>query len=167
MPSTWCRNSSVRAANSSAVICCLRCALVRVNLIMPNHIMGFIATYTGSISYHLAPKVGVQRAIVVVVLEKLAKHQDINGHGVLRVVIVVEIGVAIFVAKPVDNQAVERAEEPMQRQQQELPPSCGKKCIKATNKPAHKIREKRDSMNCSTLPQVGYPPLNLSSTSTT
>lgn len=54
--------------------------------------------------------------LVVVVLEQFSQHQDIQKQGVLGLVIVVKVGIAILVPTPVDNGAMNRAHQKVDRE---------------------------------------------------
>ena len=81
---------------------------------------------------HLEPffcKIGSVGTLVVIVLEELAHHQEIEREGVLTMIVVVEIGVAVFMTAPIDDGAMNGPHEKMHRQQQEEPPVCGENDI--------------------------------------
>ena len=61
-------------------------------------------------------KIGVVGALVVIILKKLTHHQEIEGKGILAMVIVVVIGITIFMTAPVDQRAVDGAHEKMDGQ---------------------------------------------------
>lgn len=52
----------------------------------------------------------------MVVLHQLSHQENIDGYGVLAMVVVVVIGVAIFMTAPVDQRAVHGAHEEMNGQ---------------------------------------------------
>lgn len=65
---------------------------------------------------HLKPFVPKIRAVwiaMVIILEKFAKHQEIKWRCILGLVVIVEIGIAVFVATPVDYSAMQRAHQVM------------------------------------------------------
>jgi hypothetical protein len=67
-------------------------------------------------------EVGVIGTFVMIVLEKLAHHQKVHGQTVFAMVMIVEIGVAVFMSAPVDDGAVDGPHEKMDGQQEEEPP---------------------------------------------
>lgn len=75
-------------------------------------------------------EVWTHRILVMVVLEEFAQDEELNGEGISRLVTILEINVAVFVAAPVDDDAVNSPHEPMDRQEQVLPPSCRERHVK-------------------------------------
>lgn len=67
-------------------------------------------------------KIWAVRVLVVVVLEQFAEHQKVEWQSVFGVVVIVVIGVAVFVAAPVDDGTVYRPHHIMNGEQQEHPP---------------------------------------------
>nr|GFC79458.1 hypothetical protein [Tanacetum cinerariifolium] len=57
-----------------------------------------------------------------VVLEELTKGQKIQRQRVLRLIVVVEVLVAVFMAAPVHDSAVNRAHQEVDGEEQILPP---------------------------------------------
>lgn len=63
---------------------------------------------------------------MVIVLEQLAQHQYIQQKGVFGLVVVVKVCIAIFVAAPVDDGAVNRPHQEVDWQQEIHPPVCAR-----------------------------------------
>jgi len=80
----------------------------------------------------LFSKIGVIGAFVMIVLEQLSHHQQVERQAILAVIIVVIIGIAIFVSAPIDGRPVDRPHEEMDRQQQEHPPMGGENYIESS-----------------------------------
>lgn len=59
---------------------------------------------------------------MVVVLEQFPQHKEVHQQTVFGFVMVIEIGVAVLVATPVDNGAMHRAHHKVKRQQKIHPP---------------------------------------------
>ena len=70
-------------------------------------------------------EVGIVRAFVVVVLEKFSHHQEVQREAILAMVVVVEIGIAIFMTAPVDNCSMNGAHKIMDGEQEKHPPLGG------------------------------------------
>ena len=62
-------------------------------------------------------KVRTIRVLVVIILEKLSQHKKIQGHGILRMVVIVVILITVLVPAPVDDGAVHGAHDEMDRQE--------------------------------------------------
>ena len=75
-------------------------------------------------------KIGIIGAFVMIVLEQLAHHKEIEGQGVLAMVVIIIVGVAVFVTAPVNNGPMNGSHQVVDRQQQEHPPMRGKQDIK-------------------------------------
>src|SRR5258706_10879589 len=60
--------------------------------------------------------------VVMVVLEELATAQEVEREEIPRQVPGAEVPIAVAVAAPVDDRALGRADHPVERQQEELPP---------------------------------------------
>lgn len=61
-------------------------------------------------------KVGAVGVLVMVVLEQFTQHQKVEWRRVFGFILVIEIGIAIFVAAPVDNSAMYRPHHKMDGQ---------------------------------------------------
>src|SRR6185436_4798033 len=74
-------------------------------------------------------EVRAHRVLVVVVLEQLAPGEEVDGQGVARSVVDVEVAVTVAVAAPVDDGAVDRAHDPVPGQEHPLPGGGGEEVI--------------------------------------
>lgn len=61
-------------------------------------------------------KIRIVGFFMVVVLKKLAQHQEIEWEGVFAMIVVVKIGIAVLVPAPVYNGAMDRTHQKVYRQ---------------------------------------------------
>ena len=64
---------------------------------------------------------------MVVVLKQLAERQEVEGQGVARPIVALEVAVAVLVAAPIHDRTVDRAHQEVRRQQHEVD-RAGREC---------------------------------------